>query len=143
MGDLAAGVLAGLAVAMPIGAVGSYLVGLAARQRFAVAVSAALGVASVDGSYAVLAALGGSGVHGWVQRVSGELSLASALVLALLAGHTVRTAVRRYRADRRPSPTQRAVPQRAVPQRAVPQRAVPKRAAPGSARPGRTGTWSG
>ncbi len=64
--------------------------------------SAALGVASVDGGYAVLAALGGSGVHSWVQRVSGELSLVRRWY-CLLAGHTVRTAVRRYRADGQPA----------------------------------------
>ena len=50
--DFASGILAGLAVAMPIGAVGSYLVGLGARQRISVATAAALGVASVDGGYA-------------------------------------------------------------------------------------------
>ena len=55
--DLFAGALAGLAVAMPIGAIGSYLIGLAAQERLAAAVAAALGVATVDGAYALVAAV--------------------------------------------------------------------------------------
>src|SRR4051812_11402534 len=47
--DLLAGALAGLAVAMPVGAIGAYLLGLAARERFGVAAVAALGVATTDG----------------------------------------------------------------------------------------------
>ena len=63
LGELAAGALAGLAVAMPVGAIGAYLLGLAARERFAVAAAAALGVASVDGAYALVASLGGAGLR--------------------------------------------------------------------------------
>ena len=73
--DLVAGVLAGLAVAMPIGAIGTYLVGLAARERFAVAAGAALGVASVDGGYAVVASVGGAGLQTVVQRIAGVLTV--------------------------------------------------------------------
>ena len=68
LGDLAAGAVAGLAVAMPVGAIGAYLLGLAARERFAVAAAAALGVASVDGAYALVASLGGAGCGRWSSR---------------------------------------------------------------------------
>ena len=95
--DLLAGALAGLAVAMPIGAIGSYLVGLAARERLAAAIAAALGVATVDGAYALVAAVGGAGLQPVLQRVSGGLTLAAAVVLVAVALRTLQVAVRRYR----------------------------------------------
>ena len=95
--DLVAGVLAGLAVAMPIGAIGTYLVGLAARERFAVAAGAALGVASVDGGYAVVASVGGAALQAVVLRIAGALTIAAATVLLLVATRTLRLAIRRYR----------------------------------------------
>jgi len=97
MGDLLAGALAGLAVAMPIGAIGSYLVGLAARERLAAAVAAALGVATVDGAYALVAALGGAGLQALLQRLSGWLTVLAAVVLVGVALRTLLVAVRRYR----------------------------------------------
>ena len=93
------GAVAGLAVAMPIGAVGSYLVGLAARERTAIAVAAALGIASVDGAYAILAGVGGTGLQAMLSEVSGWLTYAAAITLVLVAVHTMRTAFRRYRGD--------------------------------------------
>ena len=91
--DLVAGVLAGLAVAMPIGAIGTYLVGLAARERFAVAAAAALGVASVDGGYAVVASVGGAGLQTVVQRDRRRADRRSAaIVLVLVATRTLQLA---------------------------------------------------
>jgi arginine exporter protein ArgO len=97
IGDFASGALAGLAVAMPIGAVGSYLVALGARERMSVAIAAALGVASVDGGYAVLAVLGGAGLQLVLTEVSDWLEWIAAIVLAAVAVRTMRLAVRRYR----------------------------------------------
>jgi arginine exporter protein ArgO len=99
IGYLFSGAVAGLAVAMPIGAVGSYLVGLAARERTAIALAAALGIASVDGGYAVLAAASGAGLTAVLSEVSGWLTYAAAITLAVVAVHTMRTAFRRYRGD--------------------------------------------
>ena len=96
---LLSGAVTGLAVAMPIGAVGSYLVGLAARERAAIAVAAALGIASVDGAYAILAAVGGAGLQAMLSEVSGWLTYAAAITLAAVAVHTMRMALRRYRGD--------------------------------------------
>lgn len=93
------GAVAGLAVAMPIGAVGSYLVGLAARERTAIAVAAALGIASVDGGYAIVAAAGGAGLQAMLSEVSGWLTYAAAITLVVVAVYTMRTAFRRYRGD--------------------------------------------
>lgn len=99
---LFAGAVAGLAVAMPIGAVGSYLVGLAARERTAIAVVAALGIASVDGGYAIVAAAGGAGLQAMLSEVSGWLTYAAAITLVVVAVYTMRTAFRRYRRDIQP-----------------------------------------
>ena len=108
------GAVAGLAVAMPIGAVGSYLVGLAARERTATALAAALGIASVDGAYAILAAAGGTGLQAMLSGVSGWLTYAAAITLVAVAVHTMRTAFRRYRSD---------IQARAQPSRLTPARA--------------------
>jgi arginine exporter protein ArgO len=113
--DLAAGVLAGLAVAMPIGAIGGYLIGLAARERALTAAAAALGVASVDGAYAVVAAVGGAGVHAALAQASPVLTVLAAVVLVLVATRTLQQAVRRYRAT--------AVATRAAPSGLSPRRA--------------------
>ena len=93
------GAVTGLAVAMPIGAVGSYLIGLAARERTAIAVAAALGIASVDGAYAILAAVGGTGLQAILSEVSGWLTYAAAITLVVVAAYTMRMAFRRYRGD--------------------------------------------
>jgi arginine exporter protein ArgO len=93
------GAVTGLAVAMPVGAVGSYLVGLAVRERAAIAVAAALGIASVDGAYAILAGVGGTGLQGMLSAVSGWLTYAAAITLVVVALHTMRMALRRYRGD--------------------------------------------
>ena len=79
--------------------VGSYLVGLAARERTATAVAAALGIASVDGAYAILAAIGGTGLQTLLNEVSGWLTFAAAITLVVVAVHTIRMALRRYRGD--------------------------------------------
>ena len=99
IGYIFAGAVAGLAVAMPIGAVGSYLVGLAARERTATALAAALGIASVDGAYAILAGVGGTGLQAMLGEVSGWLTYAAAITLVVVAVRTMRTAFRRYRGD--------------------------------------------
>jgi arginine exporter protein ArgO len=95
--DFIAGAVAGLAVAMPIGAVGTYLVGLGARERVPVAAAAALGVASVDGGYAGIAALGGAGLQTLLSGISSSLVWLAAIILVLVAARTVQMAVRRYR----------------------------------------------
>jgi arginine exporter protein ArgO len=99
LGELAAGALAGLAVAMPVGAIGAYLLGLAARERFAVAAAAALGVASVDGAYALVASLGGAGLRAVLQSASTVLTWLAAAVLVVLAVRTLVQALRRYRSE--------------------------------------------
>jgi arginine exporter protein ArgO len=112
--DFVSGAVAGLAVAMPIGAIGSYLIGLGARERTITAAAAALGVASVDGAYAILATVGGAGLQMMLSEVSGWLTYAAAITLVVIAVHTMRMALRRYRGD----PGTRAQLSRLTPARA-------------------------
>jgi arginine exporter protein ArgO len=95
--DFASGAAAGLAVAMPIGAVGTYLIGLAARERRLTAAAAALGIASVDGAYAIVAALGGAGLQALITEVTSWLVWIAAITLVIVATHTLLTAINRYR----------------------------------------------
>lgn len=57
---LVAGLLAGYGIALPVGAVAAYLVALTARTSLRIGVFGALGVATADGLYALIAVVGGS-----------------------------------------------------------------------------------
>ncbi|MEU3788605.1 LysE/ArgO family amino acid transporter [Streptomyces fructofermentans] len=98
---LVAGLLAGYGIAVPVGAVATHLVSLTARTSLRTGVSAALGVATADGLYALAAVLGGSALATALLPVLEPLRWASALVLAVLAVRGVLSALRDYR-DRRP-----------------------------------------
>ncbi|KAB1990869.1 lysine transporter LysE [Streptomyces triticiradicis] len=82
---------------MPVGAVATYLVSLTARTSLRIGASAALGVATADGLYALAAALGGTVLAAALQPVMLPLSRLSALVLAALAVRGAIGAVRQYR----------------------------------------------
>ncbi|MFH8798503.1 LysE family transporter [Streptomyces sp. NPDC017936] len=97
---LVAGLVAGYGIAVPVGAVGTYLVSLTARTSLRTGVCAALGVAAADGLYALVATAGGSAVAAALRPVLGPLRRTSALVLLALAVRGAATAVRRYRARR-------------------------------------------
>lgn len=97
---LVAGLLAGYGIAVPVGAVATYLVSLTARTSLRTGVCAALGVATADGLYALVAALGGSALAAALRPVLVPLRWASALVLAFLAVRGAVTAVRHYRGHR-------------------------------------------
>ncbi|MEU9047114.1 MULTISPECIES: LysE family transporter [unclassified Kitasatospora] len=91
---LVAGLLAGYGVAVPVGAVGAYLVALTARTSLRTGACAALGVAAADGLYALLAAAGGGGLAPLLEPVARPLRIGSALVLLALAARTTHTALR-------------------------------------------------
>ncbi|GED83031.1 LysE family transporter [Streptomyces sp. 6-11-2] len=97
---LVAGLLAGYGIAVPVGAVATYLVTLTARTSLRTGVCAALGVATADGLYALLATLGGSALAAALRPVLVPLRWASALLLAALAVRGAVGAVRRYRGHR-------------------------------------------
>lgn len=92
---LLAGLLAGYGVAVPIGAIAPLLIGLAARSRLRAGIAAALGVATVDGGYALAAVLGGSALSRAIQPVATPARWVAAGVLMVLAVRTALVALRR------------------------------------------------
>ncbi|WP_410677217.1 LysE family transporter [Amycolatopsis sp. cmx-4-68] len=99
-GALLAGLLAGYGIAIPVGAVATYLVALTARTSLKTGLAAALGVATADGVYALVAVLGGAAIAGVIAPVARPLQLVSAGILVLLA---VRGAVHALRSHRTPT----------------------------------------
>jgi arginine exporter protein ArgO len=97
---LAAGLLAGYGIAIPVGAVGAYLVALTARTSFRTGAFAALGVATADVVYALIAVCGGAALAPALRPVAQPLRWGSAVVLIALAAYGTLTAVRRYRERR-------------------------------------------
>ncbi|WP_328350278.1 LysE family transporter [Streptomyces sp. NBC_00445] len=99
-GALVAGLIAGYGIAVPVGAVGAYLVSLSARTSLRIGSSAALGVATADGIYALAAMAGGSALALALEPALVPLRWVSVLVLIALAVWGTVTAVRRYRGRR-------------------------------------------
>ncbi|MFI6681701.1 LysE family transporter [Kribbella sp. NPDC050470] len=85
---------------MPVGPVGTYLVALTARSSWRVGACAALGIASADGIYALVAAVAGTALAPVIESVVVPLRWASVAVLLALAVSGATRAVRRYRAHR-------------------------------------------
>ncbi|WP_209446294.1 LysE family transporter [Streptomyces sp. MZ04] len=95
---LVAGVLAGYGIAMPVGAVGTYLVALTARTSLRTGACAALGIATADGLYALIAMIGGTSLTRVLEPVMDPLRWASAVVLIALAVQGGAKAMRQHRA---------------------------------------------
>lgn len=91
---LVAGLLAGYGVAVPVGAIAPLLISLAARSSLRAGVAAALGVATVDGAYALAAVLGGTALGRAIQPVATPTRWVAAAVLGVLAIRTAVVAVR-------------------------------------------------
>lgn len=88
------GLVTGWAIAVPIGAVGAFLVTLTARTSWRVGSAAALGIATVDGAYAALAVVAGAAVAAALAPVATALQVASGVVLLVIAGLTLVHALR-------------------------------------------------
>jgi len=106
---LVAGLLAGYAVALPLGAIGSYLISLTARTSLRIGVAAALGVAMVDGGYALLAVLAGAAASAALAPWAAALRWSAVLVLLLLAGRAL-VAARTAPAGAAPEPARQPRP---------------------------------
>jgi len=100
---LVAGLLAGYGIAMPVGAVATYLVALTARTSLKIGAFAALGVATADGLYALIAVISGSTLAHTIEPIMPPLQLASASVLITLAVRSAATAVSHYREHQTPT----------------------------------------
>ncbi|MER6711148.1 MULTISPECIES: LysE family transporter [unclassified Streptomyces] len=107
---LVAGLLAGYGIAVPVGAVGTYLVSLTARTSLRTGVCAALGVATADGLYALAATLGGTALATALRPVLGPLRWVCVLVLLALAVWGAVGAARAYRGRRLATRTAPAPP---------------------------------
>jgi arginine exporter protein ArgO len=94
---LIAGLVAGYGVAIPIGAIAPLLMSLTARTSLKVGASAALGVATADGIYALIAVLGGASLARFIQPVATPLRVLAAVVLLFLATKIGVGAIRHYR----------------------------------------------
>ncbi|MEP9362392.1 LysE family transporter [Nocardioides sp. CN2-186] len=90
------GLVTGWAIAIPIGAVGAFLVTVSSRTSFRVGAAGALGIATVDGAYAMLAVVAGAAIAAALDPVAHALTIASGIVLlviaVLTAAHAIGTA---------------------------------------------------
>jgi len=102
MNALAAGIVAGLAVAIPLGAIGVLIVDLGVRGGFRPAFLAGLGTALADGLYATVAAVAGLAVGAWLAPAEHAIALVAAAALAAVGLYGL-LALRR-------APAQRTVP---------------------------------
>ncbi|MEU4678232.1 LysE family transporter [Micromonospora sp. NPDC023737] len=89
-----AGLVAGYGVAVPVGAIAVLILGLSARTSFRVGAAAALGVATADGLYAAVAALGGAALAAVIAPAAGPLRVVAAVVLLAIAALTTWRAFR-------------------------------------------------
>lgn len=94
---LVPGLAAGYGIAMPVGAIGAYVVALTARTSLRTGTAAALGIATADGVYALIAVCGGAVLAPVLRPLADPLRQGSAAVLIALAIYGAVTAIRRYR----------------------------------------------
>ena len=102
MNALAAGIVAGLAVAIPLGAIGVLIVDLGVRGGFRPAFRAGRGTPLADGQYATVAAVAGLAVGAWRAPAEHAIALLAAAALAAVGLYGL-IALRR-------APTARALP---------------------------------
>jgi arginine exporter protein ArgO len=91
---IAAGLLAGYGVAMPVGAIAALIVALTSRTSLKVGAGAALGVATADGLYCTAAVLGGAALARLVEPVAGPMRWIAMVILVGIAARTAWTALR-------------------------------------------------
>jgi arginine exporter protein ArgO len=82
MRAFAEGIVAGLGIAVPVGAIAVLIVDLGMRRGFGAAVPAAIGTASADLTYAAVAAVAGIAIAAALAPYQRRIQLLSAAVLA-------------------------------------------------------------
>jgi arginine exporter protein ArgO len=111
---LVAGLVAGYGIAVPVGAIAALIVALTARAGLRVGAAAALGVATADGLYAVVAVVGGAALAGLIEPLSTPLRWTAAVVLVGLAVRAAVSALRHHHdPDRAPNRRGLSTPVRA------------------------------
>jgi arginine exporter protein ArgO len=98
---LLSGLVTGYAIAIPVGAVAVMIIAVSARTDWQTGAAAGLGVATVDGAYALVAVLAGTAVARILDPVAGALTAASVIVLLTIAALTLVHAFRPERAGTR------------------------------------------
>lgn len=88
---LLSGVVAGLAVAVPVGAVGALIVMTGAQRGWRLAAAGGAGAATVDAAYAILAVVGGGTAAAMASSAAEPLRVAAGLVLLVLGALMVRS----------------------------------------------------
>jgi threonine/homoserine/homoserine lactone efflux protein len=96
---LTSGLLTGYAIAVPVGAVAVMIVAVASRTTWRTGAAAGLGVATVDGGYALVAVLAGTAVARALDPISGALTAISVAVLLSIAALTLVHAFRPARVE--------------------------------------------
>jgi len=91
---LLSGLATGYAIAVPVGAVAALIVALSARDGWRVGAAAGLGVATVDGVYALVAVLAGKAVSDVLGPIEDTLQVVSIVSLLGIAGLTLLHALR-------------------------------------------------
>lgn len=91
----AAGALAGVGIAVPVGAVGAVIVLLGARHGWRTGCAAGLGAAVVDGAYATVAVVAGAALAPALTRAAEPVRWVSAAVLLVVALLLLRASGRR------------------------------------------------
>ncbi len=84
LSSLTAGLLAGYAIAIPVGAIAALLITHGARHGARVAAGGALGAATVDGLYATIAVLAGAAIAPVIVLIEEPLRWLSVIVLVAL-----------------------------------------------------------
>lgn len=85
MAALVSGLIAGFGVAIPIGAIAPLLMSLTARTSLKVGAAAALGVATADGVYALIAVLGGASLARFIEPIALPLRVVAVVILLFIA----------------------------------------------------------
>jgi arginine exporter protein ArgO len=98
---LISGLVTGYAIAVPVGAVAVMIIAVSSRTSWRTGAAAGLGVATVDGGYALVAVLAGTPVARALEPVSGVLTGVSVVVLLGIAALTLTHAFRPEREDAR------------------------------------------
>jgi arginine exporter protein ArgO len=92
------GVAAGLAIAVPVGAIGILIIETGIRRGFRVAWAAGAGTASADGIYATVAAGFGAALAGFIAPWERPLRVAAIVILVALAVRGLASVTRAWRA---------------------------------------------
>lgn len=95
---LLAGIVAGYGIAMPVGAMSVLIVTLAARDSLLTGLAGAMGVATADGLFALVAVLAGATLARALQPLATPMQLLAVGVLVAIALKGILVALRRHRA---------------------------------------------